>query len=90
MPLGRRVPKFGFTARAEKPVYDVINLSRLGKWKGDVTPEALAKKGLVTGRKKIKILGNGEVKKAFTVKAHRFSKKAKELIEKAGGRAETL
>ena len=90
MPLSRRVPKFGFTSRAEKPDYEVINLSRLSKWEGEITPETLAKKGLVTGRKKVKILGNGEVKKVLAVKAHRFSKKAKELIEKAGGRTETL
>ena len=90
MPLSRRVPKFGFTSRSPEAAYDVVNLVRLSKWKGEVTPETLAEKGLVSGKKKIKILGTGQLNQALTVKAHRFSKKAKTLIEKAGGQTKTL
>ena len=90
MPLSRRVPKFGFTSRSPGATYDVINLVRLSKWKGEVSPETLAEKGLVSGKKKIKILGTGKFNQALTVKAHSFSKKAKTLIEKAGGQAKTL
>ena len=90
MPLSRRVPKFGFTSHSHKTDYEVVNLVRLSKWKGEVNPKTLVEKGVVSGRKKIKILGKGELKQALTIKAHSFSKKAKTLIEKAGGQAQTL
>ena len=90
MPLSRRVPKFGFTSHSHKTDYEVVNLTRLSKWKGEVTPKTLAEKGVVSGRKKIKILGKGELKQALKIQAHSFSKKAKTLIEKAGGQAEIL
>ena len=90
MPLSRRVPKFGFTSPSRRTDYEVVNLLRLSKWKGEVNPKVLVEKGVVSGRKKIKILGTGELKQALTVKAHSFSKTAKTLIEKAGGKAEIL
>ena len=90
MPLSRRVPKFGFTSPSRRTDYETVNLVRLSKWKGEVNPKTLVEKGVVSGRKKIKILGTGELKQALTVKAHSFSKKAKALIEKAGGQAEIL
>ena len=90
MPLARRLPKFGFTNARFKTVYEIINLSQLNNLEGEVTPDILASKGLVKKRKKIKILGQGEISKALQVKAHKFSQKAKEQIEKAGGQIHIL
>jgi len=93
MPLHRRVPKRGFhnPFRVE---YEVVNLDTLGEMfdKGAVvTPEALHEKGLVgRGSPRIKILARGEVGKALTVKAHKFSGKAAEKIAAAGGATEQL
>ena len=90
MPLARRLPKFGFTNAPFKTVYEIVNLSQLNQLEGEITPEVLVGKGLVKKRKKIKILGFGEISKALKVKAHKFSKKAKEQIEKAGGQISIL
>ena len=92
MPLSRRLPKFGFSNARFKVTYEVVNLSRLKNWEGrEVTPESLAAKRLVHPKKKVKILaGSGDFKKVLHVKAHKFSRKAKELLEKAGGQAQTL
>ncbi|MCZ0932830.1 MAG: 50S ribosomal protein L15 [Oligoflexia bacterium] len=85
MPLARRLPKFGFTNAPFKTVYEIVNLSQLNQLEGEITPELLASKGLVKKKKKIKVLGQGAISKALQVRAHKFSKKAKEQIEKAGG-----
>lgn len=88
MPLARRLPKYGFTNIFRK-VYDIVNLSdleRIGA-EGEVTVETLVAKGVVKGKHKLKILGNGDITKALTVKASKFSKTAAEKIEKAGGKA---
>ena len=90
MPLVRRLPKFGFTNTPFKLVYEIVNLSQLKDWEGEVTPELLAGKGWVKKGKKVKILAQGEITKPLQVKAHKFSKKAKELIEKAGGQIHIL
>ena len=90
MPLVRRLPKFGFTNAPFKTTYEIVNLSRLKDFDTEVTPEILVQKGLVRKNKKIKILSQGDLSKPLTVKAHKFSKKAKQVIEKAGGRAEIL
>jgi large subunit ribosomal protein L15 len=55
-----------------------------------VTPEILVKSGLAHKNDLIKVLGDGELKAAFTVHAHKFSKSAQEKITKAGGKAELL
>jgi large subunit ribosomal protein L15 len=93
MPLHRRVPKRGFhnPFRVE---YDVVNLDTLGA-KFDtgavVTPELLREHGLVPGGAgRVKVLGRGEVGKALTVRAHKFSGKAAEKIAAAGGTAEAI
>src|SRR5438093_6881833 len=93
MPLHRRVPKRGFhnPFRVE---YEVVNLDTLAT-KFDagtvVTPELLRERGLVPGDDcRVKILARGEVGKALTVRAHKFSGKAAEKIAAAGGSAETL
>ncbi len=91
MPLHRRVPKRGFhnPFRVE---YDVVNLDTLGLRFGAgtvVTPELLRERGLV-GDNRVKVLGRGEIDKALTVRAHKFSGKAAEKIAAAGGAAEAL
>ncbi len=92
MPLHRRVPKRGFhnPFRVE---YAVVNLDTLGlrfEAGTTVTPERLRENGLVGGRQMVKILARGEVGKALTVRAHKFSGKAAEKIQAAGGTAEAI
>ena len=89
MPLIRRVPKRGFT-NIWKTEYAVVNLSQLAELEGEVNPEMLAEHGLVRSGKKVKVLGDGEIGKALTVVANKFSKSAREKIEAAGGRCEEL
>jgi large subunit ribosomal protein L15 len=88
MPLHRRLPKRGFT-NIFRTEYTVINLDRIAEL--GVTEIALEDyKGLGLASKKrtlIKILGTGELEKAVTIQAHKFSKSAVEKIEKAGGKA---
>jgi large subunit ribosomal protein L15 len=93
MPLHRRVPKRGFT-NIFRTEYDVVNLDQL-EARFDtgttVTPEALHAAGLVGGRQAlVKVLARGEVTKALTVQAHKFSGKAAEKIAAAGGKAEAI
>ena len=90
MPLARRLPKYGFTNAPFKTTYEIVNLSQLNHLSGEVNPEQLAQKGWVKKNKKVKILGQGELSKALQVKAHKFSKKAREQIEKAGGQVHIL
>ena len=91
MPLQRRLPKRGFTNIFQKK-YSIVNVGSLEKVSESViTPEVLLHEGLIKNTKDmVKILGNGEVTKAFTVKAHAFSASAKEKISKAKGKAEQL
>lgn len=91
MPLHRRVPKRGFTNIFRRE-YDIVNLSDLDRFEaGDsVTPQELARKRLAHGRRPVKILGGGELKKALTVSAHKFSESARTRIEAAGGKCEVL
>lgn len=89
MPLVRRVPKRGFTNIFRKE-YSVVNLRDLGAFEGEVSPEILLKKGMVRRGQQVKVLGDGEIQQALTVKAHRFSRTAREKIEAAGGTCEEL
>lgn len=89
-PLMRRTPKWGFNNKDFRTEYQVVNVASLEKLTGEVTPESMKKAGLVVGRGLVKVLGNGKLSKGLTVKAHKFSAKAKELIEKAGGKAEVI
>ena len=92
MPLQRRLPKRGFNNPFRTDT-SVINLERLEVFPSgtEVTPEVLAQQGLVRGKsKRIKILGDGSLSKALTVRAHGFSAKAKEKIEASGGKAELI
>jgi large subunit ribosomal protein L15 len=89
--LIRRFPKRGFTSIFKKE-YQIINLSDLNRIKeANIGPDLLEERGLIKDKSKlIKILGDGEIKNAVTVKAHAFSKQAAEKIKKAGGSAETI
>jgi large subunit ribosomal protein L15 len=90
MPLHRRIPKRGFT-NVFREEYAVVNLDRLeAVGESEITPESLRKAGVVRTKKKIKILGTGELKSALTVKAHKFSQTAQDKITKAGGKFEVL
>ena len=92
MPLHRRLPKRGFSAPFPK-TFAVVNVENLNAFAaGDtVTPESLTERGLVRAQRSgIKVLGNGELKVALTVRAHAFSKSAEEKIASAGGKTEVL
>ena len=93
MPLHRRVPKRGFhnPFRVEYSVVNLDTLAELFDGSMPVTPEVLRERGIVrqaTGL--VKVLGRGEISKALTVKAHKFSGSAAEKIAAAGGVAEVI
>jgi len=90
MPLHRRLPKRGFTNIFKKE-YAVVNLDRIAALgESTVTLERLREAGLAGKHDLVKVLGDGELKAAVTVQAHRFSKSAQEKITKAGGKAEIV
>ena len=92
MPLHRRLPKRGFTNIFHKE-YSVLNVAALNDLEGDeFTPESLLAAGVLRKVKKagLKILGNGELTRKITIKAHVFSKSALEKIQGAGGSAEVI
>jgi len=89
MPLLRRIPKSGFNNAKFRTEYQCVNLDSIEKnfSEGDqIDFKSLKNKKLIKKNMPIKILANGEIKKAFTIKADAFSKSAKEKIEKAGGK----
>ena len=93
MPLHRRVPKRGFH-NPFRVAYEVVNLDTLAA-RFDagtvVTPDLLRERGLVPrGTSPVKVLARGEVGKALTVRAHKFSGKAAEKIAAAGGTVESI
>lgn len=88
-PLTRRLPKRGFNAKFPTRLAEV-NVGDLERFDSgaNVDEKVLRASGLVKGRiDKIKILGNGDLKKKITITAHAFSKSAVQKIEKAGGKA---
>lgn len=89
MPMHRRMPKVGFNNIFEMK-YEIVNVGLLEKLDGEITPASLKKAGLVKAVMPIKILGQGTLKKALTVKANKFSEKAKQIIESAGGKIEVI
>lgn len=92
MPLKRRVPKRGFT-NIFRTEYRTVNVDRLNELPAGstVTPETLQSAGLLRkGREPVKILGNGEIKVALTVRAHKYTGSAAEKIKAAGGTAEVI
>ncbi|VAV83501.1 LSU ribosomal protein L15p (L27Ae) [hydrothermal vent metagenome] len=93
MPLQRRLPKRGFT-NIFKTEYVIVNISTLGERfaAGETvdTDALIAKRLIKNGRKPVKVLGNGELEIALTVKASHFSKTAAAKLEAAGGKAEVI
>jgi large subunit ribosomal protein L15 len=92
MPLHRRIPKRGFNNPFGQD-YAVVNVESLNRFAaGDVvTPESLLARGLVRQeRAPVKILGDGGLNVALTVRAHKFSRSAQEKIAAAGGKVEIL
>ena len=92
MPLHRRLPKRGFhnPFRVEYEVVNVDTLVERFDAGAVITPESLVEAGLVTGNSPVKVLARGDVSKALTIRAHKFSGKAAEKIAAAGGQAEAL
>lgn len=87
-PLAMHLPKRGFKnpCRREYAVVNIENLARHFKPNDVITPELLKRRGIVKDLKDgLKVLGDGRIDFALTVKAHRFSKKARQMIEEAGG-----
>lgn len=91
MPLLQRVPKLrGFT-NPFRVEYQPINLDTLEETGlTEISPETLLEKGLISKGALVKVLGRGEITKALTVKAHKFSASAEAAITAAGGSVETL
>lgn len=93
MPMQRRLPKRGFKNYPFKLEFAIVNLRDIAKIEtsDEITPDILVEKGLI---KKVldgvKVLGNGEVSRSVTVKAHAFSESAKKKIAAAGGKAEVI
>lgn len=93
-PLYRRLPKRGFNNKRFETKYATINLSDLNTFFNDgeeVTPEILKERGIIKKQLSgIKVLANGKLEKKLTVKANRFSTKAIDAIEAAGGKTEVI
>jgi large subunit ribosomal protein L15 len=94
MPLYRRLPKRGFLPYGGKTEYAIVNLKSLAAFGADavVDPDALVKAGLIKNaeRGRVKVLAEGDVAHALTVRAHAVSGSAKTKIEAKGGRVEVL
>lgn len=91
MPIHRRLPKRGFHSKfpVNYEVFNVGHLEALGL--DEISPETLKASGRISHRVGlVKILGEGEISKAMTVKAHKFSKSAEEKIKAAGGTVEVI
>jgi large subunit ribosomal protein L15 len=91
-PLAMRLPKLGGFTNPSKEEFAVINLAGLAGFEAgtEVTVEILRDKGLVRHKGKVKVLAEGELDKALTVKAHAFSEAARKKIEAAGGSVEIV
>lgn len=91
-PLQRRLPKRGFT-NIHREIFEIVNVESLQAFPAGTVLDAakFLEVGLVKNpRRKIKVLGDGEVKTALTIHAHKFSAAAKAKIEAAGGKAELI
>ncbi|HVN75038.1 MAG TPA: 50S ribosomal protein L15 [Thermoanaerobaculaceae bacterium] len=92
MPLVRRMPKRGFTNIFRKE-FVIVNVGQLDRFPAgaEVTPEVLLAEGVISQlRDGVKILGDGSLSRKLMVRAHKFSKKAQELIQAAGGSCEVI
>jgi large subunit ribosomal protein L15 len=92
MPLARRLPKRGFK-NFFRDEYEVVNLGRLlalFDGKDEITLADMYERGVVKNGAAVKVLATGEVERAVTIEAHRFSASAAEKIAKAGGTAKAV
>ena len=95
MPLYRRLPKRGFLPHGGKTEFALVKVKDLAvKFPAgsEVDPDALVQAGLIkkSGRGAVKVLGDGDIAHALTVKTHRISESARAKVEAAGGRVEVL
>jgi large subunit ribosomal protein L15 len=96
MPLQRRLPKRGFRRlqknAARREQFTEVNVKSLESFAEGTTvdPAAMAERGLVRAGRRVKILGDGDVKGRLTVRAHAFTKSARDKITSAGGAAELI
>jgi large subunit ribosomal protein L15 len=91
-PLAMRLPKMRGFKNPNKQEFAIVNLTALAGFEAgsEVTPEALRDRGLIRHRGLVKVLAEGDLDRALTVKAHAFSAAAKSKIESAGGTVEVL
>ena len=91
-PLAMRLPKLPGFKNPNKEEFAIVNLAALDGFEAgsEVTPESLRDRGLIRHKGRVKVLAQGDLGKALTVKAHAFSGKAKEKIEAAGGTVEVI
>ncbi|HLU30202.1 MAG TPA: 50S ribosomal protein L15, partial [Acidimicrobiia bacterium] len=89
-PLSMRLPKLPGFKNLNKEYFAIVNLVTLNEFDAgtEVTPELLRDRGMIRHRGRVKVLAEGELDKALTVKAHAFSAKAREKITAAGGQVE--
>lgn len=93
MKMFRGLPRRGFNNKRFRIPFEVVNLSDIEKLsdKLEITPDVLKEAGMVSARTEVvKVLGDGKISRALTVKAHRFSKSAVEKIQAAGGKVEVI
>ncbi|MSR64698.1 MAG: 50S ribosomal protein L15 [Verrucomicrobiae bacterium] len=93
MPLIRRIPKRGFNNKEFRTEYAIVNVEHLNVFDdgAEVTPDVLIEKGLIRSLLDgLKVLGDGELKKKLTIKAHKFSVAAQDKISKAGGQCQVI
>ncbi len=92
MPLVRRMPKRGFTNIFRKE-FVIVNVGQLERFPAgaEVTPDLLLAEGVISQlRDGLKVLGDGTLSRKLTVRAHKFSKKAQDVIQAAGGTCEVI
>lgn len=91
-PLAMRLPKLKGFNNPNKEQFAIVNLASLEVFEAgsEVTPETLRERGLIRHRGLVKVLAEGDLDKALTVKAHAFSASARDKIEKAGGTVEVI
>ena len=91
-PLAMRLPKLKGFKNPNKEEFAIVNVAALGVFEAgtEVTPELLRERGMIRHRGRVKVLAEGEIDRALTVKAHAFSASARAKIEGAGGSAEVI
>ncbi len=91
-PLAMRLPKLKGFRNPNKEEFALVNVGALTVFDAgsEVSPESLRERGMIRHRGRVKVLAEGEIDRALTVKAHKFSAAAKSKIEAAGGTAEVI